>query len=258
MKQLLVRADDLGYSYAVNLGIARTVREGLVRSVGLMPNMPEAAHGWEWVRSADIAIGQHTNLCLGTPCADPALIPSLVDAHGRLKSSRTYRACAAKGVDFVDFDEAVLETEAQLVRFREVVGRNPDYFEAHAVQSATLMAAIHDVAERHGLREQPIPAGFDFSIGMIVGRTPCHIAGPDMVPPDGYDPWASLKEIVRAMPYGDTCVCVFHPGYLDSFILDTSTLTTNRARSVDMLCDPAMREWLEGQPDLRLVDYRDL
>ena len=30
MKQLLIRADDVGYSYAVNLGIARTVREGLV------------------------------------------------------------------------------------------------------------------------------------------------------------------------------------------------------------------------------------
>ena len=29
MKQLLIRADDLGYSYAVNLGIARAVSEGL-------------------------------------------------------------------------------------------------------------------------------------------------------------------------------------------------------------------------------------
>ena len=29
MKQLLIRADDIGYSYAVNVGIARTVHEGL-------------------------------------------------------------------------------------------------------------------------------------------------------------------------------------------------------------------------------------
>ena len=47
MKQLLVRADDLGYSYAVNLGIARAVNEGLVRSAGLMPNMTEAQRGWD-------------------------------------------------------------------------------------------------------------------------------------------------------------------------------------------------------------------
>ena len=45
MKQLLIRADDLGYSYAVDLGIARSVDEGLVCSVGLMPNIPEAEHG---------------------------------------------------------------------------------------------------------------------------------------------------------------------------------------------------------------------
>lgn len=31
MKQLLIRADDIGYSYAVNLGIARSINEGLVR-----------------------------------------------------------------------------------------------------------------------------------------------------------------------------------------------------------------------------------
>ena len=51
MKQLLIRADDIGYSYAVNLGIARAVNEGLVRSAGLMPNMPEAQRGWDWVSS---------------------------------------------------------------------------------------------------------------------------------------------------------------------------------------------------------------
>ena len=57
MKQLLIRADDIGYSYAVNVGIARTVHEGLVRSVGVMPNMPEARH-----RSAHKRLPRHTVL----------------------------------------------------------------------------------------------------------------------------------------------------------------------------------------------------
>ena len=88
MKKLIIRADDLGYSEAVNRGIEKTVREGVVRSVGLMPNMPTAASGWQMIADCDIAIGQHTNLCLGTPCADPASIPSLVDENGQLLSSR--------------------------------------------------------------------------------------------------------------------------------------------------------------------------
>ena len=258
MKQLLIRADDIGYSYAVNVGIARTVNEGLVRSAGLMPNMPEAARGWEWVKNADIAIGQHTNLCLGTPCADPKLIPSLLDENGQLKSSRTYRAAWAEGREFAEFDELVIEIEAQLESFRAITGKDPDYFEAHAVQSKNLFAAIHDVAERHGFKEQTIPENFDFSKKLVVGKTECTMAGPDMVPPEGYDPWAAMKDIVNGMGDGETKVVVFHPGYLDAFILDSSSLTTNRTRNVDMLIDPAMRTWLETQPDLHLVDYRDL
>ena len=258
MKQLLIRADDIGYSYAVNVGIARTVNEGLVRSAGLMPNMPEAARGWEWVKDADIAIGQHTNLCLGTPCADPTLIPSLLDKNGQLKSSREYRAAWAEGREFAEFDELVIEIEAQLESFRRITGKDPDYFEAHAVQSKNLFVAIHDVAERHGFKEQAMPENFDFSKKLVVGKTECYMAGPDMGPSEGYDPWAALKDIVEGMADDETKVVVFHPGYLDAFILDSSSLTTNRTRNVDMLIDPAMRAWLESQTDLRLVDYRDL
>lgn len=258
MKQLLIRADDIGYSYAVNLGIARSVNEGLVRSAGLMPNMPEAARGWEWVRDADIAIGQHTNLCLGTPCADPALIPSLLDENGQLKSSREYRAAFKEGREFADYDELVIEIEAQLASFRAITGKDPDYFEAHAVMSKNLLQAIHDVTEKHGFREQPIPAGFDPTVAVTVGTTPARMVGPDMVPPERYDPWKAVKDTVLGMKDGETVVMVFHPGYLDDFILCNSSLTNNRTRNVDALIDPGLRAWLKEQPDLRLVDYRDL
>ena len=101
MKQLLIRADDIGYSYAVNLGIARSVNEGLVRSVGVMPNMPETARGWSWVADSDIAVGQHTNVCLGRPCADPVRVSSLLGPDECFRSSREYRTSWKEGVDFV-------------------------------------------------------------------------------------------------------------------------------------------------------------
>ncbi len=56
----------------------------------------------------------------------------------------------------------------------------------------------------------------------------------------------------------ETMVLVFHPGYLDAFILGNSSLTVNRTKEVDALIDPALRAWLEAHDDLRLVDYRDL
>lgn len=256
MKQLLIRADDIGYSYAVNLGIARAIHEGLVRSAGLMPNMPETARGWEWVSDADIAIGQHTNVCLGRPCADPKLIPSLLQESGEFKSSRQYRASFAEKRDFVVFDEAVIEIEAQLERFRAVVGRDPDYFEAHAVQSPNLFKAISFVAEKHGLKEQP--CSFDPTVTLRCGSTDVHMACEDVLPSEQYDPTDFLHRTVAGMADGDTVVCVFHPGYLDAFILGNSSLTINRTKEVDALVDPSLRRWLEDQSDLRLIDYRDL
>ncbi|MDO4537475.1 MAG: ChbG/HpnK family deacetylase, partial [Coriobacteriales bacterium] len=254
MKQLLIRADDLGYSYAVNLGIARAVKEGLVRSVGLMPNMGEASRGWEWIRDVDLAIGQHTNLCLGTPCADPSLIPSLLGQDGQLHSSREFRAAWAEGCEIVELDELVIEIEAQLARFREIVGKDPDYFEAHAIQSKRVAQAIHVVAQRHGLKEQLL--SFDPSVVVRCGNTDVHMALEDMLPPEQYDADAFVRRIVQNMADGETYVLVFHPGYLDAFILENSSLTHNRTKEVDALINPELRSWLEAQPDLRLVDYR--
>ena len=254
MKQLLIRADDIGYSYAVNLGIARSAREGLVRSVGVMPNMPETERGYSWVADLDIAVGQHTNVCLGYPCAEPERVQSLLGSNGQFRSSREYRAAFKEGHDFVDYDEAVIEIEAQLARFLEVAGRDPDYFEAHAVASANLNRAIEDVAAAHGYKNQP--ASFDPTATVTCGTTPVRMVMRSMQP--GYEPAEAIRETVENMADGETVVMVFHPGYLDRFILENSSLTTDRAKEVDALIDPELRAWLRSQPDLKLIDYRDL
>ena len=143
MKQLVIRADDLGYSYAVNLGIVRAVRDGLVRSVGLMPNMPEAVRGLAWLseRGLDVAVGQHTNVCLGTPCADSALIPSLVGPDGQFRSSREYRSAFKEGMDFVDLDQACAEKSGMPV---------PDYL--HRFGEEAFRTLETEVAREQGAR----------------------------------------------------------------------------------------------------------
>ena len=246
MKQLLIRADDIGYSYAVNLGIARSINEGLVRSAGLMPNMPEAERGWSLVADVGIAVGQHTNVCLGKPCAD--------NENGEFHSSSTFRDHFKRGEELIDFDEACIEIRAQHDRFVEIVGREPDYFEAHAVMSKNLNRAISAVAQELGLKEQK--ASFDPAAVVHCGDTDLRMVMRSMEP--GYEPKEAIMQTVREMVDGETVVFVCHPGYLDRFILENSSLTTDRTKEVDALIDPELRTWLESQPDLRLIDYRDL
>lgn len=253
MIDLIIRADDVGYSEAVNYGIEKTVKQGLIGSVGLMPNMPAAAHGLALLEGTGVCIGQHTNICIGHPCADPASIPSLLDENGMLKSSRTYREAWKKGECFTVLEEMVLEIEAQYQRFIQLTGRQPDYFEGHAVMSKHLMQGLEIVAQRHGLKYNNMYPGDETGTfgGRPVAACPMRSMDPD------YDPARELKEAVLHARTDMPNVFVCHPGYLDAFLLRSSSLTVNRTKEVEMLCDPAMRTWLE-EHGVRLLRYSDL
>ena len=124
MKRLLIRADDLVYSEGINCGIAAAVAAGLVRSVGVMTNMPAAVHGLGLLYGRQLCLGQHTNICVGRPLTDPARIPSLCTPEGEFKPSRAYREAAKEGRDFVVLDEATayIDPENEAV-VQQAVGR---------------------------------------------------------------------------------------------------------------------------------------
>lgn len=253
MVKLLIRADDLGYSEAVNYGIEKSVKEGLIKSVGVMPNMPAAEHGLKLLEGTGVCLGQHTNVCLGKPCADPAKIPSLLDEKGYLKSSRTYREAFAREEDFVILEEAAIEIEAQYRRFVELTGQEPGYFEAHAVTSDNLYKGLETVARKYHLRYcnmSPISTTGEFD---HIPVAPCKM---DSMKPD-YDPAESLKEAVKNAKTDMPNIFVCHPGYLDDYIIKTSSLTINRTREVAMLCNREIYRWLKEQ-QVELISYDDI
>lgn len=253
LKKLLIRADDLGYSEAINYGIEKSVRDGLIRSVGLMPNMPAAAHGLRLMEGTSVCIGQHTNICLGKPCADPEKIPSLLDPYGNLRSSREYRDAYQKGEQFTVLEEMVLEVEAQYLRFMELTGRKPAYFEAHAVISDHLVKALEIVAEKYQLRFSNMFPGQ--KAGDFDG-TEIHQCEMESMKPD-YDPAETLRYAVETLDEERPNIFVCHPGYLDDYVLSSSTLTVNRTKEIVMLCDPAVRDYLIRQ-GVELITYDDL
>ena len=57
MKRCLVKADDYGFTEAISLGILKAYREGIVRSTGVMVNMPAAPAALGWLREAGCRSG---------------------------------------------------------------------------------------------------------------------------------------------------------------------------------------------------------
>ncbi len=50
---------------------------------------------------------------------------------------------------------------------------------------------------------------------------------------------------------------VLHPGYLDAFILNTSSLTIPRTQEVEMAISPDTKNWLTDH-HIRLLTYDNL
>ena len=120
--KLIIRADDFGLSEAVNYGVMKAFRGGLVKNIGLMSNMPYAQHAYDLIKGKDVALGLHVNLILGTPCAEAAQLSSLLDEQGQLLSSRLRRQEMKQGIDGFVYEDVFCETKAQIERFISICG----------------------------------------------------------------------------------------------------------------------------------------
>lgn len=247
MKRLLIRADDLGFSEAVNYGIEKTAREGIIKNCGVMVNMPATGHALTLFSDLSCCLGLHCNVSVGKPLCPAAEVPTLVDENGVFHNSRAYRNAVE---EFAAVEDFYKELTAQYHRFVELFHRKPAYFEAHAVSSKNLCIALEEVAGEQGLFYQPFLS--DFTIGNHrVVNVPMHSMEPE------YDARRSLMEELSQAADGGCYLYVCHPGYLDAYLLKNTSLTIPRTDEVEMLCDLQIREWLEKH-DFELVTYEEL
>jgi predicted glycoside hydrolase/deacetylase ChbG (UPF0249 family) len=236
MTKLIIRADDLGFTEAVNYGILKTIKDGVVTAAGMMPNMPAAGHGFELIKKFDhISLGQHTNIVIGKPCADPSDIPSLLGSDGNFITSKVYRASNS---DLIVIEEAVIEIEAQLMKFIEITGKLPDYFEAHAVQSPNFDKAMQVVSLKHNLLYVPYMAH------VINGRNVKFAKFPRMNEQNIYDPIQYIIQNEMDVLDCDLAIVVFHPGYVDEGIIRLSSFSMVRSKDVEALTSELVKQWL--------------
>lgn len=249
MSKILVRADDLGYSEAFNYGLARAVKSGIVRSVGVMTNMEWAEHGVRLLDGQPVTFTVHANICQGRPLTDPSLVPSLVDEQGFFKDKSLYREAKE---DFVVLEEVLLEVEAQYLRLVELTGRKPYMVEAHAVPSANFNKALTIIGQKYGLQTMTFVPERGPKLGSHVMKFSMDSANPD------YNPFESFQKAALQPMADDECaLMVLHPGYVDEYVLATSYITTQRALEVAFAINPQVPRWC-AENGVRLMTYPEL
>jgi len=249
MKKIIFRADDLGYSEGVNLGIAKTVKKGLIRTVGLIVNLEHSKEGFELIKEDNVCLGLHVNISYGKPVSEPSVLTSLLNEDGMFKSSREYNNAPN---DFVCYDEVYCEVESQYLRFKQITGREPDYIEGHAVFNPTYFRAIEAVAGKYKLLYIPSLVSSDDFFTIKNERLYFWMESMNKE----YDPYQTFMKMCSVKREGVE-IMVFHPGFIDDELLARSSLLMPRVREIQFLTRNDLISIMQ-QYGIEPITYREI
>ncbi len=212
---LIVNADDLGLSAAVNAGVFTAHEEGIVTSASLMVRQgaaPEAAA--ESAAHPQLAVGLHIDLGEWI--------------YERGEWTQAYLHC-----DSDDRDEVEAEARAQLERFRALLGRDPTHLDSHqhVHESEPAKGVAEALAAELGvpLRNRGIPYE-----GGFYGQS-----GKGEPFPEGISP-QRLGQLIEALPAGWTEIGC-HPA---AGPVPTSSYDAERQVELATLRDPHVKDLL--------------
>jgi hopanoid biosynthesis associated protein HpnK len=287
VKNLIVNADDLGWTAGVNRGIAEAHRNGIVTSASLLANGAAFAGGVEVARqNPRLSVGVHLNLSDGAPVAGREAVPSLMNEAGEFAGGPEglLLKIAMRGLTEGEVEK---EWEAQIRKVRDAgvavthldghkhVHMLPGLFEiALRLAKQRGIGAIRVSHEASGLRTA-LSAGADLRPSVVLKQGVqarglkllardarekveragistadyfCGIAQTGELTKEG------VARMLRNLPEGTTeLMC--HPGYVDEALRSTSTrLQGSREKEVAILTDPEIRNLVASQ-GIRLIDY---
>lgn len=166
MRRLIINADDLGYDPAVDAGLLRAMREGVVRSTTLMVNTPFSAEAARAARG--LPVGLHLNLARWRPLSP--------DFPLSLLSDGAFDEGQAEALP-----QAVVEAEtrAQLARAEQLLERAPTHLDVHKHlhRHGNVLLGIAAVAREKSLPVRALDAPMRAALLARGVLTPDHFLG---------------------------------------------------------------------------------
>ena len=219
-RTLIVNADDFGLSEGVNAGIIEAHESGIVTSASLMVAGARASEAVGYGRgSATLSVGLHADLC-----------------HWEYEGGE-WRAVYER-VDPRDAAAVEAEVEAQVERFRVLLGRDPSHIDSHQhVHLEEPAAAVfRKVGQGLGVPVRRL-SGHARYVGDFYGQTargePVH---------DAISPTA-LAGVLRTLPAGTTELAC-HPG---RGMGGESSYGAERELELAALCASRVRKTIESE-----------
>ena len=287
MKNLIVNADDLGWTEGVNRGILDAFRGGIVTSTSLLANGTAFADGVNAARSAPrLAVGVHLNLSDGAPTADRESVTSLLNDDGSF-SEGPEGLLLKRARGGLVLDEVEEEWDAQIQKVRDA-SIQPTHLDGH--KHVHMLPGLFEialrVAKRHGIGairvsleestlRTALASGSQHRTGVVIKQgvqaralkllarsarkeaARMGIATADYfcgIAQTGELTLEGVEQLLKNLPEGTTeLIC--HPGYADEALQKTATrLQASRQKELEILTDTRIRN-LVASRGIRLIDY---
>ncbi|MFC0273708.1 chitin disaccharide deacetylase [Metabacillus herbersteinensis] len=222
MIQLIVNADDFGYSRAVNHGIIDSHVNGIVNSTTIMMNMPGTEHAIQLSKEhPTLKVGIHLVLTCGKPLLNN--VPSLVNEQGNFK-----KLSSLSNYNGVNTDEVYQEWSAQIERALSY-GINLTHFDSHHNVHGIkeLASVVHKLATTYKLpvrNSLQLPEGVQAFTDVFL-----HDFYGETVVVDYFD------KLLDKVTDGKSVEVMCHPAYLDNEVLLGSSYNVDRLKEYDIL-----------------------
>jgi chitin disaccharide deacetylase len=286
MRNLIVNADDLGWTAGVNRGIAEAHRHGIVTSTSLLANGRAFADA---VKAASempgLGVGVHLNLSDGAPTAPAEQVKSLLNEEGQFDGGpeSLLMQLTTKSLKLKEVEK---EWDAQIEKVRGA-GIRPTHLDGHkhvqmlpglfgialrlakrhgieavrvSHEASPLRTALSDGNESTGVAlKQGVQArGLKFlardaremaeRAGIATADYFCGIAQTGVLTKAG------VKKLLSSLPEGTTeLMC--HPGYADEDLRKSRTrLQESRQAELEILTDKTIRKSV-AELGIRLINY---
>jgi chitin disaccharide deacetylase len=288
VKNLIVNADDLGWTEGVNRGIADGHRKGLVTSTSLLANGRAFASAIDVARAnPELGVGVHLNLSDGPPSASPDQVRGLLNSEGHLEGSPEsllFRVASRN----LEIEEVEREWDAQIRKIQSA-GISPTHLDGH--KHVQMLPGLFEIAlrlaKKYGIRairvsheesklrtvlstggEQKTSVVLKQGVqarglkliardaremadhaGLVTTDYFCGIAQTGVLTREG------VELLLQNLPEGTTeLMC--HPGYADDDLRRTGTrLQESRQTELEILTDARTRKIVATQ-GIRLISYQ--
>jgi chitin disaccharide deacetylase len=234
MIQLIVNADDFGYSSGINYGIIDTHLNGIVNSATMMMNMEGTNHAIQLAKEhPSLQVGIHLVLTCGKPLLHD--VSSLTNEEGLFLSLSELQV----NMDQVLLEDVEREWTAQIEKFLSSgipLTHMDSHHHVHTIER--LLPVVQSLSKKYNL---PVRAN---GREQIQGVEPFS----DVVLLDFYgdgvkvEYFSMLKE---RFPEYNKIEIMAHPAYLDNALLKGSSYTYKRLEEVDVLKAVVLSEEIE-------------